>query len=190
MVLLPKILPNILLWVSSVQDWAGRWPVLIRQLGKWDFSCFFIKKKKVTSFIYLFIYLWLCWVFTAAQSLLRFWWVGAISGCGTQTSHCSGVLLLQGTGCRSHRLQELWRVGSLVAAPGLWGTGSIVVAHGLSWHWHVGPSWFRDRTCVSCVSRWILYHWWWKLLPLFLDKMYFSQPLCLTIGECMVKAGE
>ena len=24
---------------------------------------------------------------------------------------------------------------------------------------HVGSSWFRDRTCVSCIGRQILYHW-------------------------------
>ena len=24
---------------------------------------------------------------------------------------------------------------------------------------HVGSSWIRDRTCVSCTSRWIHYHW-------------------------------
>ena len=64
----------------------------------------------------------------------------------------------------------------------LWSTGSracisVVVAHWLSscsswalehrfelWHtglvapWHMGSSWTRDRTHVSCIGGWTLYH--------------------------------
>ena len=55
-----------------------------------------------------------------------------------------------------------------------WGAwASVVVAHGLSScgsqpgsitvacgpMWHVRSSMIRDRTHVSCVGRWVLYHW-------------------------------
>ena len=30
---------------------------------------------------------------------------------------------------------------------------------GLVAPWHVGSSWIRDGTCVSCTGRWILYNW-------------------------------
>ena len=54
------------------------------------------------------------------------------------------------------RLQGMW--ASAVVAPGLWSTHSIVVVHRLTLR-HVGSSWIRDRTCVSCTVRQILYHW-------------------------------
>ena len=53
----------------------------------------------------------------------------------------------------------------------LWGTSLLVAhklqVHGLQYLWtlglvapqHVVPSQIRDRTCVSCTDRWILYHW-------------------------------
>ena len=53
----------------------------------------------------------------------------------------------------------LTAVASLVAehrsraqAQQLWHTG-------LAAPWCVGSSWTRDRTCVSCIGRWILNHW-------------------------------
>ena len=53
-------------------------------------------------------------------------------------------------------------VASLAIEHALEGTRtSVAVAHGFSGlHvlWHVGPSWSRDQTCVSCIGRWILYH--------------------------------
>ena len=60
-----------------------------------------------------------------------------------------------------------WSVGaSVVAAHGLKGCGSWALGHRLNscgiWHvapWHVGSSWIRDWTRVSCIGRRILYHW-------------------------------
>ena len=43
-------------------------------------------------------------------------------------------------------LQQLWHVGSVVAAPGLWSTGSIVVVHGL----------------ICSAACWILLHQVWN----------------------------
>ena len=66
----------------------------------------------MASFIYLFIYFWLCWVFVSVRGLS----VVVASG-GHSSSRCAGLslsrpLLLRGTGSRH--------------------AGSVVVAHGLS----------------------------------------------------------
>ena len=46
---------------------------------------------------------------------------------------------------------------SVAAACGLESAG-LVVAPGLVPPQHVRSSWIRDRTCVSCIGRRILYH--------------------------------
>ena len=51
-------------------------------------------------------------------------------------------LLLWSTSSGAFRLQHLWQVTSVGAAPGLWSTGSVVVAHRLALQ-HVGSSWAR-----------------------------------------------
>jgi len=69
---------------------------------------------------------------------------------------CTGPSLL----CMGFLCSE-W--GLLIAVASL-GTGSR--ARGFRWLWctglvalqHVGSSWTRDRTCDSCIGRWILYH--------------------------------
>ena len=57
----------------------------------------------------------------------------------------------------------LEHAGSVIAAPRLRSTDWIVVVHGLScgtWALqHVGSSQTRNWTCVSCIGKWILYHW-------------------------------
>ena len=97
------------------------------------------------------------------------------------------LLLLQSTGSRACRLSvaapRLWSTGSVLAAPRLWSTGSVLRLPGSGaqaqklrlpgsgaqaqklWHaasvapWHVGSFWVRHWTHVSCVGRWIPYHW-------------------------------
>ena len=50
-------------------------------------------------------------------------------------------------------------VASLVAEHGFKGTQAQSFWHtGLVAMWHLGSSWTRDQTCVSCNGRWILYH--------------------------------
>ena len=56
--------------------------------------------------VFFLINLWLCWIFVAAGALLWSWQVGA-------------TLQLQSTGSRALGLQQLLRVGSVVAAPRL-----------------------------------------------------------------------
>ena len=65
----------------------------------------------------------------------------------------SWLLLLQGMGSQMHQLQQLWHMGSAVAAPRLWSTGSVVVAHGLSSSAACGIFPERDQTCVPCIAE-------------------------------------
>ena len=51
----------------------------------------------------------------------------AVAGCGLLI----GVASRRGARALGHLGQWLWRVGSVVAIPGLQGTSSIVVVHGL-----------------------------------------------------------
>ena len=69
------------------------------------------------------IYFWLHWVFVAALAFLQLrcmgfllWW----------------LLLLQSTGFRANRLQQLQHIGSVVVALRLQSTGSIFVAYRVS----------------------------------------------------------
>ena len=76
------------------------------------FTLFFFLNFGFILFIYLFIYLWLCWVFVSVRGLS----LVAASG-GHSSSRCAGLslsrpLLLQSTGSRR--------------------AGSVIVAHGLS----------------------------------------------------------
>ena len=54
-----------------------------------------------------------------------------------------------------HRLWDMW--DSVVAARGLQSTGKIVAMHGLNCPTTCGIFPYRDRTCVSCIGRQILY---------------------------------
>ena len=73
-----------------------------------------------------------------------------LSSCDAWTSHCGGF---------SHcRAQALWCVGLVVAVTGPQSTGSVVVVHGLRCFAHVGASWTREGSRVSCTGRWILCH--------------------------------
>ena len=83
------------------------------------------------NLIYLFIYLWLCWVFAAACR------VSLVASEGDFSLRCTG----------SHSVASGWGAW----APG-W-VGSVVMAHGLSCF---VASQTRDRTHIPCIGRWIL----------------------------------
>ena len=62
------------------------------------------------------------------------------------------VSLSRCMGSRLSRLQQLWHVGSVVAAGRLWSIASVVVAHGLViTPWHVESSRTKDQTLISCI---------------------------------------
>ena len=76
---------------------------------------------------------------------------GLLCSCGAWLSHCDGF-----SSCRA---QALGCVGFSSCVPGLWSTGAIVVARGLSCSAACGIFLGRDGIHVSCIGRWILYHW-------------------------------
>ena len=87
---------------------------------------------KLWDFIYLFIFLWLCWVFVAVQGLS----LVAASG-GHSSSRCAGLSL-------SWPLL-LWSTGSRRA-------GSVIVAHGPSCSAACGI--FPDQGSNLCPLNW------------------------------------
>ena len=88
-----------------------------------------------------------------------------IFGCAGSSLPCrlfsscreQGLLFVKCCGfscCRVRALcwrQQLRFEGSRAQAQQLWRIGLVVP-------WHVGSSWTRDQTYVSCIGRWILYH--------------------------------
>ena len=98
--------------------------------------------------MYVCIYFWLHWVFDAAWLFSSLGEQGLLCSC-VWDSHCSDFFC-----CRA------WSLGAwaLVLAhmravkPGLSSRGTWSPTH-------VGSSLIRDRTCVLCFGRWILYHW-------------------------------
>ena len=93
-----------------------------------EYCCFFF----FNSFIYLFIYLWLCWVFVSVRGLS----LVAASG-GHSSSRCAGLslswpLVLRSTGSRR--------------------AGSAIVAHGPSCSVACGI--FPDQGSNSCPLHW------------------------------------
>ena len=129
-------------------------------------------------FIYLFIFkIYFIYLFLAALGLRCCAW--AFSSCSEQGLLfivVCGLLIAVASlvaehGLQVRGLQQLWRVGSAVAAHGpqstwasvvvacrLQSAGSVVVAHGLSCSAALGSSWTRAGTRVPCIGRWILNH--------------------------------
>ena len=98
-----------------------------------------------------FIYLWLCWVFTASWAFLQLCLVGATIQLSHRASHCRDLTWSRAwaLGCTG---SVLVHTRSAVVAPELQSTGST------AWHMriaalrHLGSSWTSDRTHVSAVA--------------------------------------
>ena len=78
---------------------------------------------------------------------------GLLSGRGVRASHCSGFSC---AGAQASGMQA-----SGVVARGLRTCGSRALDHRFSpgvAPRHMGSSWIRDGTCVSCIGRRVLYH--------------------------------
>ena len=56
-----------------------------------------------------------------------------------------------GLGLSARGCQQFWLPGFSTRGQQSWGTGLVAP-------WRVGSSGIRDRTCISCIGRWILYH--------------------------------
>ena len=97
-----------------------------------NIKCFFFVLFLNFGFIYLFIYLWLCWVFISVQGLSL-----VVESGGHSSSRCVGLslsrpLLLQSTGSRR--------------------AGSVIVAHSPSCSAACGI--FADQGSNPCPLHW------------------------------------
>ena len=119
---------------------------LVTKVPQWPSD---LAPKSISSHIFCFIkkifylpiyfYFWLCWVYTAVHGLS----LAAVS---------RGSSALRWVRFSLYWLLLLQSTGSRYAA-------SVAVAHGLAAPAHVGSSWTRDRTRVTCISRQIFNHW-------------------------------
>ena len=93
---------------------------------------------------------WLCWIL-AARAFLQLWGVGA-----TLQLPGAGLIVVASPvehELQVHGLQQLWLVGSAVAALGLQSTGSVVVVHQLSCSVACGTIPDQGFEPVSCIGR-------------------------------------
>ena len=128
-------------------------------------SFFFFKL--LGLFIYLFIYLWLCWVFVSVRGLSL-----VVASGGHSSSRCAGPslarpLLLPSTGSRR--------------------AGSVIVAHGPSCSVACGI--FPDQGSNPC-----LLHWQADSQPLrhqgspsffFMTEQYYIVCMCVCVCVCV-----
>ena len=80
----------------------------------------------------------------------------AAASVGYSLLQCAGfswqrLLFLQSTALGHSDFSSYSSQGSRAQAQQLWGMGLVAP-------WHVESSWIRDRTCVSCIGRQVLYH--------------------------------
>ena len=93
---------------------------------------FFFKRGVVCLFVYLFIYLWLCWVFVSVRGLSLVVASGGHSSLRCASLSLSRLLLLRSTGSRR--------------------AGSVIVAHGPSCPAACGI--FPDQGSNPCPLHW------------------------------------
>ena len=102
-------------------------------------------------FFSLFLSVWLLWVFVAACGLSLVVVSRGYSSLWSQAFSVWWLLLLQSTRSR--------RAGfSSCDALALACTSFVSQKH-------VGSSWTRDRTWVTCIGRWTLHHWATREVP-------------------------
>ena len=100
-----------------------------------------------------FIYGWLCWVFVDARVLS----LAAVSG-GLLFNVVRRLLIAEASPVAEHRPEVLGHSTCSTHSQQLWCTGLVAP-------WHVGSSWPREWTHVSCIGRWILNHWTAREVP-------------------------
>ena len=93
--------------------------------------------------------------FCCCRGFFQLQQVGLLSNVGLRL--LTVVASLVGHRLQECRFQQLWPMGSVVAAPVLWSIAQQLWPTGLVASRHVGSSWTRDRTHVSCTGRRILY---------------------------------
>ena len=127
--------------------------ILKESFQKDDLAFFFFFFKDIFSYSENSFYFWLCWVSLAIWAFLQFQRMGA-----TLVAECrlllQWLLLLLSRGSKDSGLQQLQFPGSRTQAHQLWQKGLVALQR----VWPVGSSQIKDRTCVSCIGRYILYH--------------------------------
>ena len=121
--------------------------------------------------MFVFIYLWPCWVFVTVHSL-------ALVVASKGYSLAAGFRLLTAVPSLGSRAHELHSVG---AAHGLQSVGSAVVVHGLSCTAARGI--FLDQGMNLCLlnCKRILYHWaTWEALLIFIYLLIWRQQYHFT----------
>jgi len=125
------------------------------QVNSLPFSNNLLSLSLLTCFFFFFFFK-LC-IFGCSGSLLLYglfsnWGgQGLLSSCSVQASRFCGFSC-----CRA---RAPGHADSEVVAPRLWSTASVVSVMGLVALQHMGSSWSRDQTCVSCTGGQILIHW-------------------------------
>ena len=90
----------------------------------------------------------LCLVFVGFSLVVM---SGGLSPVGVPGLLIAMASLVAKHGFQAHGFQYSQLPGSRAQAQQLQHVGLVVLGH-------VGSSWIRYQTCVSCISRWILYH--------------------------------
>ena len=80
---------------------------------------------------------------------------GLLSSCGARAFHCCGFFVAERGGLSARGLHSCssWELKYRLRAVCV-----PLRCMGLAAPWHVGSSWIRDWTHVSCTGKWILYH--------------------------------
>ena len=96
-----------------------------------------------------------CWLLLIIfLFIIEFIWgcAGSLLLCGLFPRWRDRLLSPWSTASSTCRLWYFQLLGARTQAQQLWLMGLVAP-------WHVGFSWTRDRTCVSCTRGKILYHW-------------------------------
>ena len=98
---------------------------------------------------------------------------GPLSTCNGRASHWGAFSCCRAWVLGAHGLQQLWLPRSRAQAQELWCPGLFSL-------WHVGSSRIWDWTHISCLGRWILYHWANREAPVScIFKLCYSKYKCL-----------
>ena len=71
-------------------------------------------------------------------------------------------------------------LSSILASKSIYFSSAVKIYRILEWvavFFSMGSSWYRDRTHISCIGRWILYPWATKEAPGSLHKLIYNEAL-------------
>ena len=183
--------------LTGISDWLGlreeregkEWPSFLFQGGQQVNAADSPKRRNVRRRSSLWRKQWRSWVVTYILNFCLF-----ILFLAALDSTVHGFLWLQRVNFSLRWLPWLQSMGSRLWAQWLWYTGLVAPLH-------VGSSWTRDWTHVSCTGRRILYHWatrealslitfsfWFKVtdMQLFLSLEHLGATAELSVGRISI----